>query len=115
MRISHLLIENCRYKNMMNAGIMLGAEFPTHHEGGNCEDAVIRDCEFDNCGFAARYGTVGCIGVNSSGFSTAVNHNIRIENCEFKNSDVGVDLHCAYDVRIRNCRYENLGEDIRLS
>ena len=115
LRISHVLIENCRYKNMMNAGIMLGAEFPTHHEGGNCEDVKIRNCEFDNCGFSPRYGTVGCIGVNSAGFTTPVNHNIRIENCDFRNSKVGVDLHLAYDVRIRSCRYENLTEDVRLS
>ena len=115
LRISNVLIENCRYKNMMNAGIMLGAEFPTHHEGGNCEGATIRNCEFDNCGFSARYGTVGCIGVNSSGFRTAVNHNIRIESCTFRNSEVGVDLHRVYDVRIKNCRYENLSEDVRLA
>ena len=115
LRISHVLIENCRYKNMMNAGIMLGAEFPTHHEGGNCEDVKIQNCEFDNCGFSPRYGTVGCIGVNSSGFRTPVNHNIRIENCIFRNSGVGVDLHLAFDVRISNCRYENLTEDVRLS
>ena len=100
---------------MMNAGIMLGAEFPTHHEGGNCEDVLIRDCEFTNCGFAQRYYTVGCVGINSYGFHKAVNHDIRIENCHFSDSGVGVDIHCARDVRIKNCVYENLIEDIRLN
>ena len=112
--ISHLLIENCRYTYIMNPGIMLGAEFPIHHEGGNCEDAVIRGCEFRNCGFEARYSTVGCIGINSAGFHKAVNHDIRIENCRFADSDVGIDIHCARDVRISGCVYEGLDNDLRL-
>lgn len=115
LRTAHVRIENCTYTNMMNAGIMLGAEFPTHFEGGNCEDVKITGCSFDNCGFAARYNTVGCVGINSSGFRTAVNHDIEITDCTFRNSAVGVDVHTAYDVRVSGCRYENIGTEFRLN
>jgi len=115
LRTPCVRIENCTYTNMMNAGIMLGDEFTYHFEGGHCEDAVIRDCIFDNCGFLARYKTVGCIGINSRGFTTPVNHNIRIHDCVFKNSEVGVDVHTACDVRISGCAYLNIAEEFRLN
>lgn len=115
LRASHVHIERCRYKNMMNPGILLGAEFPTHHEGGNCSDILIEDCDFDNCGFTPRYGTVGCIGVNSAGFETAVNHDIVITGCSFRNSSVGVDLHKARRVKISGCTYENIVDETVLA
>lgn len=115
LRASHVHIERCRYTNMMNPGILLGAEFPTHHEGGNCEDIRIDDCEFDNCGFVARYGTIGCIGINSAGFETAVNHDIVITGCRFCNSAVGVDIHTARRVKISGCTYENIGSEAVLN
>ncbi len=115
LRIAHVRIENCRYTNMMNAGVMLGAEFPTHHEGGNCSDAVIEGCTFDNCGFYPRYGTIGCVGINSAGFHTQVNHDITVKNCTFRNSSVGVDIHKAHHVRVTGCTYENIDTEVLLN
>jgi len=115
LRTPYVRIENCTYTNMMNAGIMLGAEYPTHYEGGHCEDVKITGCHFDNCGFSSRYYTIGCVGIHSGGFKTPVNHNIEITDCVFRNSEVGVDVHTAYDVRVSGCAYLNIKEEFRLN
>jgi len=107
-RIDHMRIENCHYKNLMNPGILMGAEFPVHHEGGHCNDVLIRDCSFDNCGFFPRYGASGCIAIKSDGFSGAYNGDIRIVDCQFKNSNIGVDIHDAHDVILEHCSFENV-------
>ncbi|MEC0230274.1 hypothetical protein [Paenibacillus alba] len=99
VRYDHLLILNCKYKNTMNPGILLGAELPVHSEGGHATDIVIKDCEFDNCGFFPRYGASGCIGIKSAGFSGKFNTDIIIMNNIMKNSEIGVhaiDAHHVY-------------------
>ena len=113
MRAPHVLIERCSYRDTMNPGVMLGAEFPIFYEGGNCYDVCIRDCSFEHCGFYPRYGTVGCIGINSAGFKTDVNHDIAITGCSFSHSDVGVDIHKAWDVRVTDCTQNDIGVLIR--
>lgn len=113
-RIDHMHIENCRYRHLMNSGILLGAEFPTHVEGGHATDITVKDCTFDDCGTTARYGAMGCIGIKSYGLPGKHNKSIRIENCSFKNSPIGIDAHDATDVHIQNCIFEQIGEKIRI-
>ncbi|KRF03335.1 hypothetical protein ASG89_23105 [Paenibacillus sp. Soil766] len=90
VRYDHLYIFNCKYRNTMNPGILLGAELPVHSEGGHASDILIKDCEFDNCGFFPRYGAYGCIGIKSHGFKGKFNKSIIIANNRMKNSDIGV-------------------------
>lgn len=113
-RIDHMRISGCTFTNMMNAGILLGAEYPTHIEGGHCTDIRIWDCVFDNCGTTARYGAAGCIGIKSAGLPGKNNKDIRIENCLFRNSPIGVDIHDADDVMITNCGFDNITQLLRV-
>lgn len=111
-RYDHLELRNNRYCNIMNPGILLGAEMPTHSEGGHATNTLITQCEFDNCGFFPRYGTAGCIGVHSFGFDLPLNHDIEITGNTFRNSSIGIQLMTARDVRIWNNQYENIAERI---
>ncbi|MBQ7039810.1 MAG: right-handed parallel beta-helix repeat-containing protein [Clostridia bacterium] len=111
-RIDHMRISNCTYKNMMNAGILMGTEFPTHVEGGHVTDTVISDCEFDNCGRTARYDAVGCIGIKSAGLPGPFNKDITIKNCTFKNSPIGIDIHDASNVTVENCKFVEIEQKI---
>ncbi len=112
-RIDHMRISNCRYENMMNCGILLGAEFPIHVEGGNVTDAVISDCVFDNCGYSARMGVGGCIGITSYGFN-GKNRDIHINNCTFKNSNVGIEVMDCEDICIEDCVFSSVDERIMI-
>ena len=111
-RIDHMRIRNCTYTNLMNSGIWLGVEYPTHIEGGNATDIEISDCVFTNCGFASRCGAMGCIGMNSFGFDAYHNRDIRIQNCTFKDSELGLDIQNAVDVYIDNCTFDNVQNKI---
>ncbi len=111
-RIDHMRISNCTYQNLMNSGILLGTELPTHVEGGHATDVIIKDCTFDGCGNTARYGARGCIGIKSSGLPGPNNRDIHIENCTFKNSDVGIDIHDSRSVFVKNCKFDNILNEI---
>ncbi|WP_269537146.1 hypothetical protein [Cerasicoccus fimbriatus] len=113
-RYDNLTILNNRYQNIMNPGVLLGAEMPTHSEGGHATNIHIAQCEFDNCGFFPRYGTAGCIGVHSFGFDLPLNHDIEITENHFRNSTIGIQLMTARDVRIWNNQYENIDERVRI-
>ena len=111
-RIDHMRISDCTYKNMMNPGIMMGTEFPTHVEGGHVTDTVISGCTFDNCGKTARYDAVGCISIKSAGLPGPNNKDITIENCTFKNSPIGIDINDAYNVTVKNCNFMDVEQKI---
>ncbi len=111
-RIDHMRISNCTYENMMNSGILLGAEFPTHVEGGHATDVEIKSCVFHNCGATARYGARGCIGIKSAGLPGKHNKDIHIEDCIFENSPIGVDIHDAEAVYVKNCQFKNIKEEV---
>lgn len=111
-RIDHMRISNCIYENLMNSGILMGTEFPTHIEGGHVTDTIISDCVFDNCGATARYDARGCIGIKSAGLPGPFNKDITIENCTFKNSPIGLDVHDAYNLNVKNCKFINIDEKI---
>lgn len=112
LRCKDVHIEGCRYENMMNAGILMGAELDTHSEGGHAINIVIRGCEFDNCGFKPRYGRFGgaCIAIKSQGFNDPHNRNVLIEGNLFKNSSIAVEVRDASDVLIRSNSYEEIRE-----
>jgi hypothetical protein len=112
IRYDNLTLLNCKYKNIMNPGILLGAELPTHAEGGHATNILIKGCEFDNCGFFPRYGTSGCIGINSAGFKGFYNKSIIITDNYFKNSNIGIHINDAQDVFIINNHFENIGEPL---
>lgn len=107
-RIDDMVILNCRYKNLMNPGILMGAEFPTHQEGGHCRNIVIKGCTFDNCGFFPRYGASGGIGIKSSGLPGKNNQNIHIIDCTFCRSQKGIDIHDASGVYITGCTFQDV-------
>lgn len=113
-RIDHLNITNCKYKNLMNSGILLGAEFPIHTEGGHSTDVSIERCFFENCGATSRYDAMGCIGIKSSGIEGKNNKDIKISECCFKNSPIGIDVHDADGVYINDCHFENIHEKVRI-
>ncbi|MDR6553939.1 right-handed parallel beta-helix repeat-containing protein [Paenibacillus qinlingensis] len=108
VRYDHVVILNCTYKNTMNPGILLGAELPVHAEGGHATDILIKDCEFDNCGFFPRYEAAGCIGVKSAGFSGKFNTNIVILNNTMKNSEIGVHAIDAHNVFMIGNTFEGI-------
>lgn len=108
VRYDHVHILNCKYTNTMNPGILLGAELPVHAEGGHATDIVIKDCEFDNCGFFPRYGASGCIGIKSAGFSGRFNTNILIMNNLMKNSEIGVHAVDAHHVHLIGNTFANI-------
>lgn len=112
VRYDNLTILNCKYRNTMNPGILLGAELPTHAEGGHATDILIKWCEFDNCGFFPRYGTSGCVGINSAGFKGPYNQNIIITDNLFKNSKIGIHVIDAKDVYIIDNHFANVTEDL---
>lgn len=94
LRCRNVTIRGCRYENIMNAGILIGAELDTHCEGGHGENIVIEDCDFINCGFKPRYGPYGMggIAVKSQGFSGPFNRNITVAGCRFKACAQGIEL-----------------------
>ncbi|RAU97339.1 hypothetical protein [Paenibacillus sp. YN15] len=108
VRHSHLYLINCLYKNTMNPGVLLGAELPTHSEGGHASDILIKGCEFDNCGFFPRYGASGCIGIKSSGFSGKFNKHVLILDNVFKNAQLGVHAVDADEVFLLGNRFVNV-------
>ena len=112
LRCSDVHIEKCTYENIMNAGILLGAELDTHSEGGHAINIVIKGCKFDNCGFKPRYGRFGgaCIAIKSQGFNDPHNRNVLIEGNTFRNSSIAVEVRDASDVNIRANSYEEIME-----
>lgn len=114
LRCKNAEISECTYENMMNAGILIGAEFDTHCEGGHGEDIYIHDCTFRNCGMKERYGKYGrgCISIKSQGFSGAVNKRITIKDNMFEDSDRALEIRDAYHVEISGSQYRNIRETV---
>ncbi|MCF0238291.1 MAG: hypothetical protein HUK24_06795, partial [Sphaerochaetaceae bacterium] len=48
------VLDNNRYENIMNAGILVGSEWDTHLESTNPEKTTICNCSFKNIGFVPR-------------------------------------------------------------
>ncbi|MDF2921360.1 MAG: hypothetical protein K0R57_274 [Paenibacillaceae bacterium] len=112
VRFDHLVILNCTYRNTMNPGILLGAELPTHWEGGHATDILIKGCEFDNCGFFPRYGASGCIGIRSYGFSGKFNRNIIIADNVMRNSAIGVHAVDADQVYLIGNTFQSVEQPV---
>lgn len=110
LRCGEVMIEQCQYKNLMNAGILMGAEFDTHCEGGHAVNVKITDCLFDHCGFKPRYGEFGCgcIAIKSQGFEEPLNQHITIERNQFLNSKIALEIRDAQDVLMKENRFENI-------
>ncbi|GLC82257.1 right-handed parallel beta-helix repeat-containing protein [Lacrimispora brassicae] len=107
LRCRNVKIRGCCYENLMNAGILIGAEFSTHCEGGHGENITIEDCSFINCGYKPRYGPYGMggIAVKSQGFSGPYNRNIQISGCRFEACDQGIELHDAGGVTMTDLKF----------
>lgn len=116
LRCDNVEIRKCKYINIMNAGILMGAEFDTHCEGGHVINAKIEDCVFENCGFKPRYGEYGCgcIAVKSQGFSGMYNKNISIEGNCFKDSQRAVEINDADGVVLSGNQFYNIGEKYKI-
>lgn len=113
-RYDNLVLLNNTYRNTMNPGILLGAEMPTHAEGGHTTNVLIKGCHFDTCGFFPRYGTVGCIGVHSAGFDAPLNEDILITDNDFSHSECAVHLMTARNVVIWKNRYHGIKQRLRV-
>lgn len=112
LRCGDVHIEKCTYENMMNAGILMGAELDTHSEGGHAVNIVIRGCRFDNCGFKPRYGRFGgaCIAIKSQGFNDPYNRNIILEGNSFHRSSIAIEVRDASNVVMRSNIFEDIIE-----
>lgn len=110
VRCRNVLLEHNRYENLMNAGILIGAELDTHCESGHGRKIVIRGNSFFNIGFKPRYGSYGCaaIAVKSQGFCAPVNGDICIEGNLFENCRTAVELNDARQVRIKDNQYRQV-------
>lgn len=113
-RYDNILLLNNSYRNTMNPGVLLGAEMPTHTEGGHATNSLIKGCVFDNCGFFPRYNTGGCIGIHSFGFDAPLNHDILITDNDFHNADCAVDVMTARNVVLWNNRYHHIRQRVRI-
>lgn len=114
LRCGEAEISGCRYENMMNAGILIGAEFDTHCEGGHGVNIKIHNNIFTNCGTKARYGEYGrgCIAIKSQGFSAPLNRNIRIDSNLFASSERALEIRDAANVEITGNTYRDISEKI---
>jgi hypothetical protein len=85
------IIENCTFLNEK-----LGIEISTPQN-----NATIKNCSFIGgdygIGFFTQYGNAGYIS------------DYLIDNCEFKNVKVGIDIACSERITIRSCVFENCG------
>lgn len=110
IRCGNVRIENNRYENLMNAGVLIGAEFDTHCESGHGHDITIRNNYFYNIGFKPRYGVYGCgcIAVKSQGFEGPFNSRITIEGNCFENSGCAIELNDCREIEIRNNAYDGI-------
>lgn len=107
VKYSQVTIEDVTYRNLMNAGIWIGAEWSEFYEGGHPREITIRRCSFDNCGYTSRGGISGGIGIRTEGLNGIFNRDIVIEECEFQRVPVGVDVHQAEGVRLLRNRFHN--------
>lgn len=114
LRCRNVTISNCHYENLMNAGILIGAELSTHGEGGHGENITIKDCSFINCGFKPRYGPYGMggIAVKSQGFSGPYNRNIHISGCRFESCSQGIELYDAGQVRLTDLDFTGVKQPL---
>ena len=114
LRCRNVMIKDCTYENIMNAGILIGAELDTHREGGHGANITIEGCWFVNCGFKPRYGFCGMggVAVRSQGFDAPVNHDIRICNNHFLNCDKGIEIRTVRDIQIENNRFSRVRKPI---
>lgn len=114
LRCRHVLIEDCIYENIMNAGILIGAELDTHREGSHGFDITITGCRFINCGFKPRYGQYGMAGiaVKSQGFDAPLNRNIRITGNHFINCGRGIEIRTAAGVTLKENRFQQVNQTI---
>lgn len=110
IRCGNVRIENNRYENLMNAGVLIGAEFDTHCESGHGHDIWIKNNHFINIGFKPRYGEYGCgcIAVKSQGFEGPFNSRIKIEGNCFENSGCAIELNDCREVEIKNNVYDGI-------
>ncbi|RAU94715.1 right-handed parallel beta-helix repeat-containing protein [Paenibacillus sp. YN15] len=103
-------IEDVDYRNLMNPGILIGAEWTGFFEGGHPGQVTVRRCTFDNCGYTPRCGATGGIGIRTEGLKGFYNKDIVIEDCTFWRVPVGVDVHHAENVRLTGNIFPKGGE-----
>jgi hypothetical protein len=114
VKYSRVTIEDVSYQNLMNVGILIGAEWTEFYEGGHPKGVTIRRCNFENCGFTPRCGVTGGIGIRSEGLEGFYNKNIVIDECTFRHVPIGVDVHHAEGVRLVCNRFHNIEEPYRI-
>lgn len=114
VKYSQVTIEDVSYENLMNAGIIIGAEWIEFYEGGHPKGVTIRRCSFENCGYTPRCGVTGGIGIRSDGLEGYYNKNIVIDECTFRHVPVGVDVHHAEGVQLTCNRFHNVGQPYRI-
>lgn len=110
LRCRRFLLEENRYENLMNAGVLLGAELDTHTECGNVAEGTIRKNTFRNIGAKPRYGVYGCacIAVKAQGMRGPYNRRLQILENTFAASPCAVELNDAADVCLSGNRYEGV-------
>lgn len=105
--------ENNKYENIMNAGILIGAEWDTHMEAMNPESVEINSCTFINNGFSPRYGTkaMAAIACVSQGFgSSAVIGKLSVNNCHFYSLDRAIEIRNLKEFILSNNSFKDVNE-----
>lgn len=113
IRARSALLERNSYENIMNAGVLIGAEWDTHAEAMNPENVEVRNCSFTNVGFSPRYGERGMGGVAAAaqGFGDEpVIGRLLVENCSFSSLSRAVELRNVRNAVIRGNTYSGVGE-----
>ncbi len=116
LRVSHIAIEDCEYENIMNAGVLMGAELSTHGEADHVSSVRIQGCQFKNCGFKPRYGQYGSggIAIKSQGFQAPVNHSITITDNYFSDSATGIELQDARQVNLIGNKFFHVDQPLKI-
>ena len=102
-------IENCRFRGLKSAAVILACDMVFWNEMGPFEDAVVRDCTFEKCGMNGSPANLGALTVKTShdvhpGTDPAgVHRDIRIVGCRFTNcGNSGVFVSSTDGVKVRD-------------
>ena len=87
LRSRHMRVENCLFRGLAIAGILLAVDFGRWRESAPVEDVEIRDCTFEKCTLSGPGRDRGAVMVRTDCFSfngpPGVHRDVRIVNNSF--------------------------------
>lgn len=107
LRNSHAQFEGCTFDNIMYPAFFIGASI-NEGEGMFPRNVTAQDCTFSDSGWISRQGIKGMVAGNTLGTSLPVMGTIRIEDCIFRDADLGINLFGAQNVQLINNQFQNV-------